>query len=186
MIRINMLSEMNKNVAAALAAIRSRSFSGRNPQLGKMINCPICRLRHRKTNIVGGKVVKCEARYAPHRFVDGDKIVEGASMMASQETAKGVLGARFFAKKRFHPHPSKKKLQLVQRTQQIFTQFKIYITDPIECMKESRKEAARQLKYERAGIKRYTVSAKTRNKRQDKQAARTAVNAAAREAQNGS
>lgn len=176
MIRINLLSAMNRNVAAALAAIRARSFSGRNPQLGPMINCPVCKLRHRKTNVVKGVVVKCEAKYAPHRFVEGDKIVEGEPQMAAQNTLKGVFGAAFVAKKRFHPHPSKKKLQLVQRTQELYPQNSPYITDPVECMKESRKQAARQLKDERNGIHRPQVSTKTRNRRQDKQTARTAAN----------
>lgn len=33
----------------ALIEIKHRSFSGRNPELGKMINCGRCSLRHRST-----------------------------------------------------------------------------------------------------------------------------------------
>jgi hypothetical protein len=41
----------------ALKEIRSRSFSGRHPELGKMIKCQICGTRHRSSKI-------CKFRYA--------------------------------------------------------------------------------------------------------------------------
>lgn len=196
MIKVNLLSPMNKNVAAALAAIRARPYSGRNPQLGKMVNCQICGTRHRQVRLFeareaiksDGTVVSieqtssvCKMVYAVGRY-DPDK----KPLIASQIKLKGVFGAAMVAKKRIKPHLSKKKLQLVQLTQQIYPQNEPYITNPQECMEESRKQAARQLKDKRAGIRRPQVSTETRNKRQDKQVARTAANKATREAQNGS
>ncbi|MDA4129168.1 MAG: hypothetical protein OK457_00205 [Thaumarchaeota archaeon] len=62
---------------------------------------------------------------------------------------KGVYGAKAFAKKRIHPHPSKRKLHLVERTQNLFPHNAPFFTDPREAMKESRKEAFRQLKTEK-------------------------------------
>lgn len=41
-------------VAAAEAAIgefKDRSFAGRNAELGKMVNCPVCHRRHRRTDV---------------------------------------------------------------------------------------------------------------------------------------
>lgn len=159
MIRINLLTDesiaalkLNRAVAAAVNAIRSRSFSGRNPQLGKMINCAVCDKRHRNS-------IVCTPKYGVGRY-DPEK----KPLVASDKTARGILGAARFAKVRFHPHHSHKLLQLVQRTQQIFPQFAPYLTDPEECMKESRKEAARQLKTER--------DANTKIKRQQQQIAR--------------
>jgi hypothetical protein len=217
MIKINVLSPMNKNVAAALAAIRARPYSGRNPQLGKMINCDLCGNRHRQVRLFAARTATktdgteivieqsssvCKATYAPQRLVEGakvsnrysvkiaglqgDKVVEGEPMMASQLKLKGIFGAAMVAKKRIKPHLSKWKRQLVQLTQQLYPQNEPYITNPQECMEESRKQAARILKDKRAGIRRPPVSTETRNKRQDKQAKRTAANAAAREALSGS
>ena len=210
MIKINVLSPMNKNVAAALAAIRARPYSGRNPQLGKMINCDLCGNRHRQVRFfeartatkTDGTEIVIEQSYAPQRLVEGakvsnrnsvkiaglhgDKVVEGEPMMASQLKLKGIFGAAMVAKKRIKPHLSKWKRQLVQLTQQLYPQNEPYITNPQECMEESRKQAARILKDKRAGIRRPSVSTETRNKRQDKQAKRTAANAAAREALSGS
>lgn len=39
-------------LADALAVVGGRSFSGRHPELGKMINCKVCGLRHRETDVV--------------------------------------------------------------------------------------------------------------------------------------
>ena len=190
MIRINMLDvskqKLNAAVAKALETIRNRTFSGRNPQLGKMFNCPICDRRHRGTI--------CEPKYAVGRYADPK-----VPLIASQETAKGVLGAHVFAKKRFHPHPNRKGLLLVQRTQFLYPLFEKYINDPVECMKGARTEAARQLKDEariQRRLKRLLLkgtaltrwywgtkpSTTIKNKRQEKQALRTKVNA---EVENG-
>ena len=138
MIQINVLDiekqKLNAAMAAALKAIRARSYSGRNPELGKMINCPICDLRHRG--------VICTPVYATGRW---DLAPEGEKklLIASQNTAKGVMGAHTVAKKRLHPHPSKRKLQLVQLTQRLFPLHEPYLTDPIECMKAARNDAYR-------------------------------------------
>ena len=95
MIKINMLSSLNKAVAEARNEIRSRSFNGRNPQLGRMINCHICGRRHREIQIVGGKIYKCELKYSVGRW-DPDK----KPLIAAQDTLKGVMGAQRFARKR--------------------------------------------------------------------------------------
>jgi|ERR1700693_543269 len=140
MIRINLLSKLDKDVAAARAAIRARSFSGRNPALGKMFNCEICGNRHRSIKI-------CKPIYATGRYdlaPEGEKKI----LIASQKTLKGVIGARAVAKKRFHPHPSKRKLRLVQRTQEIYPTNAPYFKYAVECMKYSRTLAGRQLRFE--------------------------------------
>jgi hypothetical protein len=43
-------------VDKTLYEITGRSFSGRNPELGKMFMCPMCRTRHRDP--------RCEFKYA--------------------------------------------------------------------------------------------------------------------------
>jgi hypothetical protein len=139
LIRINVQDPktlaMNIAIAKTVNAIRNRSFHDRNPSIGKMVNCPICDRRHREP--------LCQPVYAVGRWAD-----EKIPLIASQTTRKGVYGAATVAKKRFHPHPSKRKLQLVQRTQTLYPQNEPYLTDPVECMKESRKQAVRQLETE--------------------------------------
>lgn len=46
----------------ALAEIKNRSFSGRHPELGKMIKCQVCGLRHRKNERV------CKQKFATGRY----------------------------------------------------------------------------------------------------------------------
>ena len=130
--------DVKEAVAKALEAIRKKSFAERHPELGKMLNCPVCSRRHR------GAI--CAPKYAQGRV---GSMTEGIDLIASQKTARGVMGASRFAKKRFHPHPSKRKLQLVQRTQEMYFLNEPYFTDAQACMEESRDMAQRQLKKER-------------------------------------
>lgn len=88
----------------ALQAIRDRSFSGRHPELGKMINCQICGLRHRENER------KCEVHY--HK-IDGVPQVAGETPATKFDItfegdiplkkARQVFGARFFKGKRKRP-----------------------------------------------------------------------------------
>jgi hypothetical protein len=81
--------------AEAFAAIKDRPFYGRNPHLGKMINCPFCDLRHRENER------KCE-----QKFAEKDGIVYGALVPLgglTQLTKRQIFGARAFAKKRQRP-----------------------------------------------------------------------------------
>jgi hypothetical protein len=48
-----------KAAEAALAEIHDRSYAGRHPELGRMINCALCGLRHREN-----WVRKCEQKFA--------------------------------------------------------------------------------------------------------------------------
>ena len=90
MIHINVQSKeillLNRAVANAVNQIRQRSFAGRHSELGKMINCWVCKTRHRSS-------IKCEATYSS----------------TVSETRKGTLGAAMFAKKRHNPHGKGKK-----------------------------------------------------------------------------
>lgn len=151
MIKINILDinkqRLNKAVFEALEAIRNRSFSGRNPQLGKMINCHVCSTRHRS-------YPACIIKYAKGSRYDMLPESEKKEMVIEPTTIKQLVGARQFARKREHPHPSKRGLQLVQRVQKLFPFNEPYLSDPKECMKESRKQAIRELKAEHRLVRR--------------------------------
>ena len=118
--------DVKEAVEKALTAIQLRSFAGRHPELGKMVKCQVCNKRHREP--------VCKSIYAMN--AEGQpRIVEG-------------VGRAPFTKKRFHPHPNKRGLQLVQRTQQLFEENHPYISDPQDCMEYSRMQAGRELKKE--------------------------------------
>jgi hypothetical protein len=82
----------------ALDEIRARSFSGRNPHLGKMINC-VCGLRHREFE-----------RVCKQKFAEKDGVIYGELKPPeglTQLTRKQILGAKAFAKKRIRPHSNR-------------------------------------------------------------------------------
>jgi len=92
----------------ALAIIKQRSFSGRNPELGKMFKCQVCRTRHRKSKV-------CEQVFATavvHGLIPGGD--HKAPRMAAQNTAKGVIGAAAFKGKRIKPHLNKRAKEFIQ------------------------------------------------------------------------
>ena len=98
---------------AALAAIADRSFSARHPELGKMINCAVCRSRHRSSQ-------KCEQKFK-QLWIDedietGELSIQYATvpLPGQKGTPKSVIGAAYFAKKRKNPHPSRRKLQFIE------------------------------------------------------------------------
>lgn len=110
--------KIDKIAADALKKVHDRSFAQRHPELGKMIKCPVCNRRHRE-------IVHCKLNY---------------SVKTDSFTPR--------SKGRFHPHLNKRNLQLVQRTQKLYYENQPYLNDPVECMKESRKQARRELKTE--------------------------------------
>ncbi len=108
----------------ALKAIKSRSFSQRHPELGKMVNCRICGTRHRVNER------KCVQVFT-YRIGDyeyfrkdatGELVPDYRTVIRPDEkpTMKQSLGRAAFAKKRFYPHPSKMKLVFIERTRKVF------------------------------------------------------------------
>jgi hypothetical protein len=98
---------------AALAAIADRSFSGRHPELGRMIKCQVCRSRHRSSQ-------KCEQKFK-QLWIDEDIETGELSIQyaivplpGQNGTPKSIVGAAYFAKKRKNPHPSRRKLQFIE------------------------------------------------------------------------
>lgn len=77
--------EVRKTVENALLEIRGRSFSGRHPELGKMIKCQVCGTRHRKN----------------------ERLCIQKIVVPVPATRKGILGAAAFAKKRYRPHSNR-------------------------------------------------------------------------------
>jgi len=149
MLQVNLLGDaaikaprLKQVIEKALKDMRARSFSGRNPELGRMINCPVCERRHRETQIMkshpkfgGRQVVKCV-----QVFKKDELDTPFISINPTRHRGRGH---------RKYPHHSSLLLQLVQRTQKLFKENEQYFTSAKDCMEESRDMAARELKVER-------------------------------------
>jgi hypothetical protein len=118
LIRINVLSPAQKAAAAAILAIQARSFSGRNPELGKMFWCPVCGLRHRSS-------IHHEQVFAKRWIVvDGQKVYTEEQLIAGKTPETECLieanqvrvneGARLFKGKRRKPPLNKRTNEYVQ------------------------------------------------------------------------
>lgn len=130
---------------AATAEIAGRSFTGRHPELGKMINCAVCGLRHRAIN-------KCEQKftytvkdkdgrlYRQYREVEGEngevEVVPDyrTAIPADEKPTRGQISGRpqrpnQFVGPRYNPHPSKMKLLFIQRVREVFEKFGFELVD---------------------------------------------------------
>jgi hypothetical protein len=118
--------ELQAAIQAAYGAVQNRTFAGRNPQLGKMINCVVCCSRHRKNEKVCEQVFTYRVDHNNYELLkeneQGELVPDyrTAAKEGERPTMKQVMGAAAFNKKRFHPHPSKIKLLFIQRTREIF------------------------------------------------------------------
>jgi len=111
--------EAQKAADAATAEIRGKSFSGRHPELGKMIKCLVCVLRHRDSQ-------KCEQRFK-ELWIDEDiETGERTTVYATvplhnqKPTIKAIVGAKQFAGKRKFRRPNPNMLQVVELTRELF------------------------------------------------------------------
>lgn len=138
---------MGPGVAEALQEVRSRSFSGRRRELGKMIKCRVCGRRHRKNERVciekvltptkpGKKQAPLLLRGVTH---------SGSPLVYSQPAGeanplKHILGAAHFAKKRLNKHPSKRQFALIRLVRKLVSAIPDATPEDIEDAKELAKE----------------------------------------------
>lgn len=120
-----------EEIANAEKEIRGRSFSGRRPELGKMIKCQVHGFRHREFEFG----LKCEQKFT-NRIGDYELLREEVDQQTgeiklvpayrtaqqpdSQPTKRQVVGAAAFARKRVTPRYSPLARLLVYRTREIF------------------------------------------------------------------
>lgn len=128
--------ELQRTVAEALMVLERRSFSERHPELGKMVNCRVCSTRHRLNER------KCEqvftyriGDYELYREDEQGELVPAyrTAMRPDEKPTKNQLhGAPKmvnFSMPRYHPHPSKIKLQFIERTRKIFEELDFELLD---------------------------------------------------------
>ena len=142
-----------EQLAAAQAEVRNKPYSQRHPEFGKMVNCQQHGFRHRQfefkpvkgceqvfTYTVKDKDGKPYQQFREEIVTDENgqegpngevpkKVVltpdyRTAASVDQKPTMKQMLGAAQFAKKRFHPHFSKIKLQFIERTRVVYDSLK--------------------------------------------------------------
>lgn len=91
----NVPTELQKSITKVRESLASRSFSGRNPELGKMINCVFCDRRHRS-------IENCVQRFAKDK--NGKELI-----------AEG----HGHGKGRLTPHWNRRSLELVILTRRL-------------------------------------------------------------------
>lgn len=120
---------------AATAEIVGRLFSGRHPELGKMINCVVCGLRHRTANKCVQNFTytvkdKDGRSYQQYREVEENGEVKltpdyRTAIPANEKpTRRQISGPpqrpNQFVGPRHNPHYSKIKLQFIERVRAVY------------------------------------------------------------------
>ena len=108
----------------AAAEIKERPFAGRHPELGKMIKCQVCQLRHRELER------KCEQQFQLlYTDVDDEtnevveKVYATVPLPGQKRTVKSVLGAQIFRSKRRQARPNAIQLEVVRLTREFHPAF---------------------------------------------------------------
>jgi hypothetical protein len=157
MIKINVVGDAQKAINAVLFEIADRPFSGRHPELGKMVNCQFCDSRHRKNERQCEQVFTYTiGDYEYFREDDKGELVPDyrtATRPDEKPTRGQVMGRASFARKRLKPHPSKMKLLFIQKTREVFSQLEFSLDDKAanfqENLQRCRVLAARDIRRER-------------------------------------
>ena len=125
----------------ALKEIRSRSFAGRHPELGKMVNCPVCDLRHRDSQ-------KCEQKFKELWIEEDLETGEKEIIYATpppppnrRQTTKMIVGAKQFKGKRRLHRPNPNELHMIELTRKFFPNFEGIFDTEEKQMKAARKLA---------------------------------------------
>ena len=124
MIRINVLGTLQTDVAQALKDFRARSFSERNPQLGKMINCnhPSCTQHRHRASVKHEDLVYSTPHYDLDEETGLQKSEDEKRILIAPATRNGIVGAARFANQRFRPHRHPRTLEVKQRTNDMFAE----------------------------------------------------------------
>jgi hypothetical protein len=85
---------------------QERTYSQRNPDLGKMVNCAVCGMRHRSSQV-------CEQRFAKVRIGHSEEYRQTEAVNPKRRFGMG-------AGKRINPHFCWRRLQIVDLTKQLF------------------------------------------------------------------
>jgi hypothetical protein len=120
--------EVLEAASKALGNIATRSFSGRHPELGRMIKCQVCGRRHRDSQ-------KCIQVFTTKWFEEDletgivEPIFATAMSHDQKPTKRQVVSAVAFKAKRLKPHLNSIKLRIVERTREIF--YKLGFTENV-------------------------------------------------------
>lgn len=125
MIRINVVGTLSDVQLATIKFAQehhAKSFSERNPELGRMINCshPGCTTHRHRATVVHEDLVYATPHYDLDEETGLQKPQEEKRILIAAQTRKGILGAARFAHQRFHPHRHPRTLEVAQLTKELF------------------------------------------------------------------
>jgi hypothetical protein len=148
---------------AALKDLRDRSFSERHPELGKMVKCAVCGLRHRKEER------KCVQKFKALWIDEDPETLERSVVYATvplhgqrpRNPVKLIFGAAQFKGKRKIKRPNIKERRLVEMTRVLFPAFDGVTPDAEKQMHMARKLAKFVLK------RLYRIKADCRSRQQE-------------------
>lgn len=107
-----------KTADEALKEIRGRSFSGRHPELGKMVKCAVCGFRHRSSIVCKQKFV---VKWIEEDVETGERTEFFATALPQPgefppraETFKQKFGASIVKGRRIKPHPNRRNLIYIE------------------------------------------------------------------------
>ena len=118
--KLQITSEVEKEIAQFREKFKEKSYSGRHPELGKMVNCPFCDRRHRnsiacfqifaKESISIGRNDLCPC---------GSKKKFKKCCVSIDNGVELVATGRGHGKGRLTPHWNRRSLELVDLTRQL-------------------------------------------------------------------
>jgi hypothetical protein len=103
-------AEVIEAVTSALESVHARTFSGRHPELGKMIKCQVCGTRHRLNERT------CVQKFAYLHTIEDTETGEKTDVTRElkPESRNGVIGAAAFRGKRIKSHLNRRKRRFIE------------------------------------------------------------------------
>jgi hypothetical protein len=128
MIKINVVGELSDLSKAFLQYHKehfAKSYSERNPEIGKMVNCshPGCAHPHRhRASLKHDDLVYSTPRYELDEETGLPKAEDEKRILIAPPTRNGIVGAAAFKGKRIRPHLHPRTLEAKQRTDDMFAE----------------------------------------------------------------
>jgi hypothetical protein len=142
-------------VAATLESIRGRSFSERNPELGKMVNCSVCDSRHRSSQVCVRK----------HKYLHTEAEVDNdGKTIGTPSDVFAVIDRPARPKGRRRPRPNHSHFSIIEIAKDIYgrgTSYDGNTPEDVAKLQEVRVEAVREWK------RRRRAAAKRKRRQQD-------------------
>lgn len=142
--------EVLKVVDKVVDDIKHLSYAKRHPELGKMINCQVCGMRHFSSKV-------CQQRFAIKHIEEDTETGERTTVYATatphhakHPTVNQVIGAAAFKGKRRKSHISRNKLRFIEKVRKLMAGIPVDLESPDfkSMLNQARHMAAREISHE--------------------------------------